>query len=119
MTYPVIVQTSKVVDDGEISYWCRLLTHRATFVFRRSRVVRKYREGVLFSVAEHLKDDIYFSEVVMLTAQNDSFGPTEISYLESKFINMAIDVDRDEVRYGNDPKPGNVTGEKNCRQENA
>ena len=94
MTYPVIVPTSNVVDDGEISYWCRLLTHRATFVFNRSRVVRKYREGVLFSVAEHLKNDIYFSKLVMLTTQNNSFGPIEISYLESKFINIAIDVDR-------------------------
>lgn len=72
----------------------------------------------LFSVAEHLKNDIYYSEVVMLTKQNNSFGPTEIAYLESKFINIAIDVDRDEVRYGNDPKPGNVT-EKIADKKNA
>ena len=54
----------------------------------------------------------------MLTKQNNSFGPTEIAYLESKFINIAIDVDRDEVRYGNDPKPGNVT-EKIADKKNA
>ena len=47
-----------------------------------------------------------------------TFKPTEISYLENKFINMAIDVDRYKVRYGNDPNPGNVTEEKNRRPEN-
>lgn len=74
--------------------------------------IRKNGEGVLFRVSEHLKDEIYFSEAVMLTTQNNSFGPTEISYLENKFTNMAIDVDRYKVRNGNDPNPGNVTEEK-------
>lgn len=74
--------------------------------------IRKNGEGVLFRVAEHLKDEIYFSDAVMLTTQNNSFGPTEISYLENKFTNMAIDVDRYKVRNGNDPNPGNVTEEK-------
>lgn len=53
----------------------------------------------------------------MLTTQNNSFGPTEISYLESKFTNMAIDVDRYKVRNGNDPNPGNVTEEKESELE--
>lgn len=53
----------------------------------------------------------------MLTTQNNSFGPTEISYLENKFINMAIDVDRYKVRNGNDPNPGNVTEEKESELE--
>lgn len=79
--------------------------------------IRKNGEGVLFRVAEHKKDEIYFSEAVMLTTQNNSFGPTEISYLENKFINMAIDVDRYKVRNGNDPNPGNVTEEKESELE--
>ena len=74
--------------------------------------IRKNGEGVLFRVSEHLKDEIYFSEAVMLTTQNNSFGPTEISYLENKYTNMAIDVDRYKVRNGNDPNPRNVTEEK-------
>lgn len=53
----------------------------------------------------------------MLTTQNNSFGPTEISYLENKFTNMAIDVDRYKVRNGNDPNPGNVTEEKESELE--
>lgn len=79
--------------------------------------IRKNGEGVLFRVAEHLKDEIYFSDAVMLTTQNNSFGPTEISYLENKFTNMAIDVDRYKVRNGNDPNPGNVTEEKESELE--
>lgn len=79
--------------------------------------IRKNGEGVLFRVAEHLKDDTYFSDAVMLTTQNNSFGPTEISYLENKFTNMAIEIDRFKVRNNNDPNPGNVTEEKESELE--
>lgn len=48
----------------------------------------------------------------MLTTQNNSFVPTEISYLENKLTNMALDTERYKVRNGNDPNPGNVTEEK-------
>lgn len=79
--------------------------------------IRKNGEGVLFRVAEHLKDDTYFSDAVMLTTQNNSFGPTEISYLENKFTNMALETDRFKVRNNNDPNPGNVTEEKESELE--
>lgn len=79
--------------------------------------IRKNGEGVLFRVIEHLKDDTYFSDAVMLTTQNNSFGPTEISYLENKFTNMAIEIDRFKVRNNNDPNPGNVTEEKESELE--
>lgn len=79
--------------------------------------IRKNGEGVLFRVAEHLKDDNYFSDAIMLTTQNNSFGPTEISYLENRFTNLAKDTDRFKVRNGNDPNPGNVTEEKESELE--
>ncbi|MEJ8785711.1 GIY-YIG nuclease family protein [Peptoniphilus sp. HCN-40583] len=79
--------------------------------------IRKNGEGVLFRVAEHLKDETYFSDAVMLTTQNNSFGPTEISYLENKFTNMAVETDRFKVRNNNDPNPGNVTEEKESELE--
>nr|WP_298055170.1 GIY-YIG nuclease family protein [uncultured Lachnoanaerobaculum sp.] len=79
--------------------------------------IRKNGEGILFRVAEHLKDDAYFCETVMLTTQNNSFGPTEISYLENRFTNMAINTGRFNVRNGNDPNPGNVTEEKESELE--
>lgn len=74
--------------------------------------IRRNGEGVLFRVAEHLKDTEYFTDVVMLTTQNNSFGPTEISYLENKFTSLAIEAHRFKVRNFNDPNPGNVTEEK-------
>lgn len=77
----------------------------------------KNGKGVLFRVIEHLKDDVYFSDVVLLTTQNNSFGPTEISYLENRFTNMAIDIDRYIVCNSNDPNPGNVTEEKESELE--
>ena len=79
--------------------------------------IRKNGEGVLYRVAEHLKDKQFFSEAVMLTTQNNSFGPTEISYLENKFTNLALETDRYIVRNGNDPNPGNVTEEKESELE--
>lgn len=79
--------------------------------------IRKNGEGVLFRVVEHLKGNFDFNEVVILTTQNNSFGPTEISYLENKFTNMALETDRYKVKNGNDPNPGNVTEEKESELE--
>lgn len=79
--------------------------------------IRKNGEGVLFRVAEHLKEEFYFTDAIMLTTQNNSFGPTEISYLENRFTKMAIDTDRYKVRNGNEPNQGNVTEEKESELE--
>lgn len=79
--------------------------------------IRKNGEGVLFRVAEHLKDDFYFNEAVMFTTSGNSWGPTEISYLENEFTNLAIDTNRYKVQNGNDPNPGNVTEEKEAELE--
>lgn len=67
---------------------------------------------MLFRVAEHLKDEFYFTEAVMFTTSDNSWGPTEISYLENKFANLAIRTGRYTVKNGNEPNPGNVTEEK-------
>ena len=42
---------------------------------------------------EHTRDNHadYFNDVIILTTQNNSFGPTEISYLENKFTQLAKD----------------------------
>ncbi|MCU4706467.1 GIY-YIG nuclease family protein [Mycoplasma sp. CSL7503-lung] len=79
--------------------------------------IRKNGEGILFRVMEHLRDNTYFGDAVMLTTQNNSFGPTEISYLENRFTNMAVSTDRFKVRNENDPNPGNVTEEKESELE--
>ena len=75
---------------------------------------RKNGEGVLLRIQEHTHDihADYFNDVIILTTQNNSFGPTEISYLENKFTQLAKEAGRYIVKNGNDPNPGNVTEEK-------
>ncbi|NOL51676.1 GIY-YIG nuclease family protein [Pelistega suis] len=75
---------------------------------------RKNGEGILLRILEHTKSEEkdYFDEVIILTTQNNSFGPTEISYLENTFTNLARQVNRYEVKNGNEPNVGNVTEEK-------
>lgn len=68
-------------------------------------------------MAEHLKEEFYFTDAIMLTTQNNSFGPTEISYLENRFTNMARETDRYIIKNGNEPNPGNVTEEKESELE--
>lgn len=75
---------------------------------------RKNGEGVLLRIQEHTRDTHadYFNDVIILTTQNNSFGPTEISYLENTFTQLAKEAGRYIVKNGNDPNPGNVTEEK-------
>lgn len=75
---------------------------------------RKNGEGVLLRVQEHTRDNHadYFNDVIILTTQNNSFGPTEISYLENKFTQLAKESGRFVVKNSNEPNSGNVTEEK-------
>ena len=54
----------------------------------------------------------YWSEAVVLTTSNDSFGPTDISYLENRFTTLAAKTNRYKLDNNNDPNSGNVTEEK-------
>ncbi|MDZ5712674.1 GIY-YIG nuclease family protein [Jeotgalibacillus haloalkalitolerans] len=76
--------------------------------------VRKNGEGVLNRLIEHKRspEKDYWTEAVVFTTSNNSFGPTEISYLESRFCTMAKEAERYEVKNGNDPNIGNLTEEK-------
>ena len=56
------------------------------------------------SIKDKEKDKEYFSDVVILTTQNNSFGKTEISYLENRFTSLAIDNARYTVINKNTPK---------------
>ena len=59
----------------------------------------------------------YWTEAIVFTTSNNSFGPTEISYLENRFCNLALAAKRYEVKNGNDPTPGNITEEKESEME--
>lgn len=80
---------------------------------------RKNGEGVLLRLQEHKRnqDKDYWTEAIIFTTSNNSFGPTEISYLENRFCNLATDAKRYIVKNGNDPTPGNITEEKESELE--
>jgi hypothetical protein len=79
--------------------------------------IRKNGKGLYCRLLEHAKNENenYWSdwnEILAFTTQNDSFGPTEISYLENKFTNLAKEAGRYDVQNGNEPNQGNITEEK-------
>lgn len=78
---------------------------------------RKNGNGLLGRVLEPHPTIDYWTDVVMLTTRDDYFGPTEISYLENRFCNMAKEIGRYPVVNGNDPSPGNLTEEKESEME--
>lgn len=80
---------------------------------------RKNGEGILNRLQEHKRnpEKDYWTEAIVFTTTNNSFGPTEISYLENRFCNLAMEANRYEVKNGNDPTPGNVTEEKESELE--
>ena len=75
---------------------------------------RKNNEGVLNRLSEHKKtiEKDYWTEAVVFTTTNNSFGPTEISYLENQFYLMATQNKRFIVKNNLEPTIGNVTEEK-------
>jgi len=81
--------------------------------------VRKNGEGILYRLQEHKRnaDKDYWTEVVVFTTSNNSFGPTEISYLENRFTAMANAAKRYIVKNGNEPTPGHITEEKESELE--
>ncbi|MCV4234494.1 GIY-YIG nuclease family protein [Virgibacillus sp. LDC1] len=81
--------------------------------------VRKNGEGLLGRLIEHRRnsDKDYWTEAVVFTTSNNSFGPTEISYLENRFCGLATDANRYVVKNGNDPTSGNITEEKESELE--
>lgn len=81
--------------------------------------IRKNGQGNLCRLDEHRRNDKkdYWTEAVAFTTSNNSFGPTEISYLENRFCNMAVEAKRYLVKNGNDPNHGNITEEKESELE--
>lgn len=80
---------------------------------------RKNGEGILYRLQEHKRDldKDYWTEAVVFTTSNNSFGPTEISYLENRFFNLAKEAKRYNVKNNVDPSSGNVTEEKESELE--
>ncbi len=80
---------------------------------------RKNGEGILNRLQEHKRnpDKDYWTEAVAFTTTNNTFGPTEISYLENQFTKLAIDSKRYIVKNSSEPSLGHVTEEKESKLE--
>lgn len=76
--------------------------------------IRKNDKGVLLRLMEHDADEKkdFWTEAIVLSTLNDSFGPTELNYLENKYYNLAKDTGRYKIDNSIEPTTGNVTEEK-------
>lgn len=76
--------------------------------------IRKNDKGVLLRLMEHDADEKkdFWTEAIILSTLNDSFGPTELNYLENKYYNLAKDTGRYKIDNSIEPTTGNVTEEK-------
>ena len=81
--------------------------------------IRKNGEGILYRLQEHKRnaDKDYWTDAVVFTTSNNSFGPTEISWLENCFCDLARMANRYAIKNGNNPTSGNVTEEKESELE--
>jgi len=81
--------------------------------------IRKNGEGILYRLQEHKRnfDKDYWTDAVVFTTSNNSFGPTEISWLENCFCDLAKTAKRYAIKNSNNPTSGNVTEEKESELE--
>lgn len=77
---------------------------------------RKNGEG-LFQRIKEPHDSIDWTEVITFSTANNSFGQTEISYLENRFHELAKSANRYTVINSNSPAQGNITEEKESELE--
>ena len=72
------------------------------------------QNGVAFArAAEHARseDKDFFNRIIYVVVVDDSWGATEITFLENAFHQRAIRADRYEVANGNTPSGGSVSEE--------
>lgn len=81
--------------------------------------IRKNGKGIICRLDEHVLNEKkdWWNIAVAFTTSNNSFGPTEISYLENRFYRMALEAKRYKAQNGNEPNPGNLTEEKESELE--
>lgn len=82
---------------------------------------RKNGEGILNRLLEHKRnpEKDYWTEAVVFTTSNNSFGPTEISYLENRFCNLAILANRYDVKMAMIRRQETSQRKKNVRWKNS
>ena len=90
-------------------------------VYVGQAVVRQNGEGIWLRIKEHLPQN-YWTEAIACVSADDSWGPTELSYLENYFANQISSAKKDsksyKIRNEVSPNPGNPTPKvkKRCRK---
>lgn len=81
--------------------------------------VRKNGKGIHQRILDHETDKYKdcWDEVVVFTRKDNSLGRTDISYLENRFYNKALETGRFHVQNGSEPTIGTVTEEKESELE--
>lgn len=72
---------------------------------------RQVGGSILNRLSEHNRSPskAFYNEVVFFTSATNSFGPTELCYLENQFYEMAKSSGRYVIKNQEMPSPGNVT----------
>lgn len=91
----------------------------ADMVYVGQAEVRKNGKGIHQRILDHENDKYRncWDEVVIFTRQDNSLGRTDISYLENRFYNKALEAGRFKVLNANEPTVGTVTAEKESELE--
>lgn len=80
---------------------------------------RKSGKGIHQRIVDHESDKYkdFWDEVVIFTTKDNSLGRTDISYLENRFYNLALQAGRYSVQNSIEPTIGTVTEEKESELE--
>lgn len=80
---------------------------------------RENGEGILNRLQEHKSnpEKDYWTEAIDFTTSDNSFGSTEINYLENRLCNIAIEAKRYEVKNVDDSTPGSIIEEKESEMQ--
>ena len=84
-------------------------------VYVGQAVARQNGEGIWLRIKEHLPQN-YWTDAIACVSADNSWGPTELSYLENFFASQIFNAKKNSGAYhvenGNTPNPGRVTKEK-------
>ena len=84
-------------------------------VYVGQAVARQNGEGIWLRIKEHLAQK-YWTDAIACVSADNSWGPTELSYLEHYFASLIVSAKHNSGAYrvenGNTPNPGRVTKEK-------
>lgn len=73
---------------------------------------RENGKGLLGRIEEHDKSKEFWNKAILVLTSNNSFGATDITYLERSFYDLALTSGRYSLENNQVPSHGNVTEEK-------